>query len=71
MSTKNVALREDVYKKLKELKSPDKSFSDVIEELMVRKGSILPLWGSLSKSKVLNMIEDDLGTIKNGAKIRA
>ena len=28
MSTKNIALREDVYKKLKEVKGPDESFSD-------------------------------------------
>lgn len=71
MPTKKVALREDVCKKLKELKRPDESFSDVIEKLTVKKGSILPLWGSLSKSKALKMIEDDLDAIKNGAKIRS
>lgn len=35
MSTKNVSLREDVYNKLKELKRPYESFSDVIEKLTV------------------------------------
>ena len=34
MSTKNIALREDVYKKLKEVKGPDESFSDAIEGLL-------------------------------------
>ena len=70
MSTKNIALREDVYKKLKEVKAPDESFSDAIEELLERKGSLLPLWGSLSKSEALDLIETDLKAIRNGAKIR-
>ena len=34
MSSKNIALREDVYKKLKEVKGPDESFSDAIEDLL-------------------------------------
>ncbi len=38
MSNKNIAIKEDVYKKLKEVKGPDKSFSDAIEELLKRKG---------------------------------
>ena len=70
MSTKNIALREDVYKKLKEVKAPDESFSDAIEELLKRKGSLLPLWSSLSESEALDLIETDLKAIRNGAKIR-
>ncbi len=71
MSTKNVALREDVYKKLKEAKRPDESFSDAIEGLLERKGSLLPLWGSLSKSRAMELIETDLKAIRSGAKIRS
>lgn len=71
MSTKNIALREDVYKKLKEVKGPDESFSDAIEELLERKGSLLPLWGSLSESKTLDIIEEDIKAIRSGAKIRS
>jgi predicted CopG family antitoxin len=70
MSTKNIALREDVYKKLKEVKGPDESFSDAIEELLERKGSLLPLWSSLSGSESMDLIETDLKAIRNGAKIR-
>jgi predicted CopG family antitoxin len=70
MSTKNIALREDLYKKLKEVKGPEKSFSDAIEELLERKGSLLPLWSSLSGSEGLDLIETDLKAIRNGAKIR-
>ena len=70
MSSKNIALREDVYKKLKEVKGPDESFSDAIEDLLERKGSLLPLWSSLSESDGLDLIETDLKAIRNGAKIR-
>jgi predicted CopG family antitoxin len=71
MSTKNIALRDDVYKKLKEVKGPNESFSDAIEELLKRKGSLLPLWSSLSESEAIDLIETDLKAIRNGAKIRA
>ncbi len=71
MSTKNIALRDDVYKKLKEVKGPNESFSDAIEELLKRKGSLLPLWSSLSESEGMDLIETDLKAIRNGAKIRA
>ncbi len=70
MSSKNIALREDVYKKLKEVKGPDESFSDAIEDLLERKGSLLPLWSSLSGSEAMDQIETDLKAIRNGAKIR-
>ncbi|OWP55968.1 MAG: hypothetical protein B2I17_08275 [Thermoplasmatales archaeon B_DKE] len=70
MSTKNIALREDVYKKLKEVKGLEESFSDAIEELLELRGSLLPLWGSLPESKTLGMIEEDLKAIRNGVKIR-
>ncbi len=71
MSTKNIALRDDVYKKLKEVKGPNESFSDAIEELLKRKGSLLPLWSSLSESEGMDLIETDLKAIRNGAKFRA
>jgi predicted CopG family antitoxin len=70
MSAKNIALRDDVYKKLKELKGSNESFSDAIEELLKRKGSLLPLWSSLSESDTMDLIETDLKAIRNGAKIR-
>ena len=71
MSAKNIALRDDVYKKLKELKGSNESFSDAIEELLKRKGSLLPLWSSLSESEGMDLIETDLKAIRNGAKFRA
>lgn len=36
MSSKNVSLRVDVYRRLKEEKGDDESFSDVVERLLDR-----------------------------------
>lgn len=36
MGSKNVSLREDIYRRLKEEKDEDESFSDVIERLLDR-----------------------------------
>ena len=51
MASKNLAIREDVYRKLSEAKKEAESFSDVIEKLLERGGDLLPLWGVLSDSK--------------------
>ncbi|MBD3195891.1 MAG: antitoxin [Candidatus Lokiarchaeota archaeon] len=34
MASKNISIRLDLYKKLKELKDKDESFSDIIEKLL-------------------------------------
>ena len=51
MASKNLAIREEVYRKLSEAKKEGESFSDVIEKLLERGGDLLPLWGVLSDSK--------------------
>ena len=70
MSSKNVALREDVYRKLLEAKGQNESFSDVIEALIERKGSLLPLWNTLSASEDINIIEKESEEIRKGALVR-
>ena len=70
MSSKNVALREDVYRKLLEAKGQNESFSDVIEALLERKGSLLPLWNTLSASEGINIIEKESEEIRKGAIVR-
>lgn len=70
MSSKNVALREDVYRKLLEVKGQNESFSDVIEALLERRGSLLPLWNTLSTSEGINIIEKESEEIRKGAIVR-
>ena len=46
MATKNLAIREDVYRKLSAAKKEGESFSDVIEKLLEKRGDLLSLWGA-------------------------
>ncbi len=71
MTTKNLAIREEVYRKLAEAKRQDESFSDVIERLVQRRGSLLPLWGALSDSENFSAIERDIAKIRRMATVRA
>lgn len=71
MTTKNLAIREEVYRKLAQAKHQDESFSDVIERLVQKRGSLLPLWGALSESENLSAIERDIAKIRRMAMVRA
>ncbi|MFB6150445.1 MAG: antitoxin VapB family protein [Haloarculaceae archaeon] len=44
MSSKNISVREDVYRALKREKGDDESFSDVIERLLERRDGDHPLY---------------------------
>lgn len=53
MGSKNVSLREDVYRRLKEEKDDDESFSDVVERLLDRGDHPLyKLVGTLDEEEV-------------------
>lgn len=51
MATKNIAISEEAYQRLKALKRPGESFTEVIERMTRSKG-ILDLTGVLSKEQV-------------------
>lgn len=70
VSSKNVTLRDEVYKKLKEAERADESFSDAIERLLEHKDSLQPLWCSLSGHEALELIRTDLNAIRSEAKVR-
>jgi len=71
MATKNLAIRENVYRKLAEEKQQGESFSDVIERILEKRGSLLPLWGELADSKEFAQIQQDIAKIRRSAKVRA
>ena len=50
MATKNIAVSEEAYQRLKTLKKPGESFTDLIER-MTRNRGILELSGVLSKAE--------------------
>jgi len=55
---KTISIRDEVYKRLAEMKGEKESFSDVIEKLLQRKNTnIRKYFGVLKNSDVLNEIE--------------
>ena len=55
---KTISIRDDVYKKLVEMKEERESFSDVIEKLLKKKNTnIKRYFGVLKDSEVLDEIE--------------
>jgi len=71
MTSKNVIIKEEDYRKLKDAKREGESFGDVIERLLSRRTSLLPLWGSLSSSEAISEIEEQTREIRKKATIRA
>ena len=70
MATKNLAIREEVYRKLSEAKKEGESFSDVIEKLLDKRGDLLSLWGVLSDSKHMAEIEQSIRDTRKRTVVR-
>lgn len=70
MTTKNLAIREEVYRKLAEAKREGDSFSDVIERILDKRGSLLSLWGVLADSEEIARIGDEARKIRKRTTIR-
>ena len=70
MGSKNLAVREDVYKKLLEAKKGDESFSDVIERLLQGKQDIMAFAGILSADKDFERIADDIDRVRKKTVLR-
>jgi predicted CopG family antitoxin len=72
MATKNIAIREDVYKKLLSSKRDEESFSDAIDRLLQRKTSLLSFAGSFTENdKELKVIEKEVRKTRKKATLRA
>jgi predicted CopG family antitoxin len=59
MSSVNISITEDVYRKLKKLKGGDKSFSEVITLLVERKKDISRCFGLLEGEEGLDEIREE------------
>ena len=70
MATKNLAIREEVYRKLSEVKKEGESFSDVIEKLLDKRGDLLSLLGVLSDSKHMAEIEQSIRDTRKRTVVR-
>ena len=70
MTSKNVAVKEQVYRKLLEVKRGDESFSDVIERLLEGKSSLMSFAGVFSGDKEFDKVGDDILEVRNGGMLR-
>jgi predicted CopG family antitoxin len=70
MATKNLAIREGVYRKLADAKNSGESFSDVIERILEKRASLLSLSGVLAESEGLTEIEKEARRIRGTARVR-
>jgi predicted CopG family antitoxin len=70
MTSKNLAVREDVYAKLLEAKKGRESFSDVIERLLEGKQDIMAFAGILAADKDFERIADDIQRVRKKTVLR-
>jgi predicted CopG family antitoxin len=71
MATKNIAIREEVYKKLLSSKRGEESFSDAIERLLQRKTGLLSFAGSFTEDdEDLKLIDEEVRKTRKKATLR-
>ena len=70
MATKNLAIREEVYRKLSEAKKEGESFSDVIEKLLQKRGDLLSLWGAWADDEESAFIETSVKEMRKRSVMR-
>lgn len=72
MGTKTISIMDDVYVRLKTLKSPEESFSDQIRRLTEEKGNLLQfagLWKNIPE-KEIKEIKKTLEKMRGGERRR-
>ena len=62
MSSKNISVRDDVYRALKNAKGEDESFSDVIDRLLASSEGEHPLYGLVD-----TLDEDEVEQVRDGS----
>jgi predicted CopG family antitoxin len=70
LATKNLAIREEVYRKLSDAKKPGESFSDVIDRILENRANLLSLSGVLAGSSNVIEIERESRRIRRLATVR-
>ena len=71
MASKNISIRDDVYKLLKDSRRDEESFSDVIERLLKKdKINLSEYFGSLKGNPLLDKLDADSKRIREMARPR-
>ena len=70
MTSKNLAVKEEVYRKLLEAKKGDESFSEVIERLLEGKSDLMSFAGILSGDKEFERVTKDIEEVRKRTVLR-
>ena len=71
MASKNISIRDDVYKLLKDSRRDEESFSDVIERLLKKdRINLSEYFGSLKGNPLLDKLDADSKRIRELARPR-
>jgi predicted CopG family antitoxin len=70
MTSKNLAIREEVYDKLLEAKKGDESFSDVIERLLEGKSELMSYAGRFSGDEEFDQVQRDIRDVRKATVLR-
>ncbi|MHA1580721.1 MAG: antitoxin VapB family protein [Candidatus Freyarchaeota archaeon] len=67
---KTISIRDDVYKRLLDMKGEGESFSDVIEKLLERRFDLKEYFGALKESEILHETEEYSKESRKSARVR-
>ncbi|MDG6962182.1 MAG: antitoxin VapB family protein [Nitrososphaerota archaeon] len=70
MTSKNLAIKEDVYDKLLEAKKGDESFSDVIQRLLEGKSELMSYAGIFSQDEEFDQVTRDIEEARKKTVLR-
>ncbi len=70
MTSKNLAIKEDVYDKLLEAKKGAESFSDVIQRLLEGKSELMSYAGIFSQDKEFDQVARDIEEARKKTVLR-
>lgn len=70
MTSKNLSVKEEVYKKLREAKNENESFSEVIDRLLEGKKDLMPFAGIFSRDKEFDQISKDILKVRKKTALR-
>ena len=70
MASKNLAIKEEVYRRLLEAKKGNESFSDVINRLLSGKSDLMSFAGALSGDKDFSLLMKDIREVRKRIVLR-
>ena len=70
MTSKNLAIREDVYDRLLEAKKGDESFSDVIQRLLEGRSELMSYAGIFSQDEEFHQVSRDIEEVRKKTVLR-